>query len=130
MRKTMMPQSLAQQCRPHLFIALCLSMAACAQAPIPQAPPETSPLTGKITSGTVAAVRPVDINAPSGALTTVNAVLTALREPPVTGPVRGSEIVVERENHTAISIATPDTNLNAGDQVSVVEAATTSVHHD
>jgi hypothetical protein len=127
---TMMRKTLSQRVRPWLLIALSFNLAACAQPAIPPAPLETSPLTGKITTGTVAAVRPVDINPSSGALITINTVLTALGEAPITGPVHGREVVVERGNRTAISIATPHTNLNTGDQVSVVEAATTSVHHD
>ncbi len=126
----MMRKTLSQRVQPWLLIALSFNLAACAQPAIPPAPAETSPLTGKITTGTVAAVRPVDINAPSGALTSVNAVLIALGEAPATTPIHATEIVVERDNHTAISIATHHTGLAQGDLVSVVEAATTSLHRD
>jgi hypothetical protein len=126
----MMPPFLARQCRLLALPALCVSLAACASQSLPAAPIETSPLAGKITAGTVASIRPVDIESPSGALTTVNAVMTALGEQAVRAPVHDSEVVVEKDNHSAISLAVPETDLTPGNQVSVVEAATTSLHRD
>lgn len=114
--------------RQLMALTLSMGLAACAEPSIPAAPTETSALTGKITQGTVVAIRSVHTGPGDNAAGAINAVLQALAQPPLHNPITADEIVVERDNKSSISLTPGTVTVSVGDQVTIVEAGTTSVH--
>jgi hypothetical protein len=102
-----------------------LFAAACAQPSLPAPESLTSPLVGRLTSGSVLTIRAVaiPINDPSFEL-----VLTVFREPPMANPPGAVEILVRRQNGAVSSMIEPSAEparFQPGQSVSIVEAAQT-----
>ena len=115
------------------FLACCgflVLLAGCARHVAPAATIEPAPITGRLTSGVVVAVRNIDA-AEDTALT--DSILSALGQsqtniPP--GPVE--EVVILRADQSATSIVEPaesgPSGYAAGEKIAVVEAAATMIH--
>jgi hypothetical protein len=108
---------------------LSLFLAGCATKPIPKPTAQTSPLTGRLSTGTVASVRTVD---PSAGKAGIAAVLAALDQTGTTPTHPATEIVIRRPDKSAAAMVVPSAqagsaNFRAGEPVVIVEAAATVI---
>jgi outer membrane lipoprotein SlyB len=118
------------RCMPLVAILALLEGCAGHSAPPPVA--ETSPLTGKLSAGTIVSVRHVD---PQNNQDVTEAILNALGVKQIpTADGRYVEIVIRKENGTGTSIVQAQLAGHAlpvqGGKVAIVEAAETVIHAD
>ncbi len=107
--------------------ALALLLASCAAQPLAPPPMESSPLTGKLTQGTVLSVRTINLTPTDSAMIGVNAVLSGLGLPSAHQSITASELVFRRQDRGTVSLVQPPSTLQPGDRATIVEAATTTV---
>jgi len=89
-----------------------------------------APITNaSLTTGTVVAVRPIDIGEQNGTRSAVNNVLLALQQPSFSAKFISQEVVIRRSDGTAISIIDLDPGLAIGDEVAVITGPTATVVH-
>lgn len=106
-------------------LALAVALAGCAGHP-PLPPPAAlpSPLTGRVTPGVIAAIRPADASTPAD----VSAVLAALRLPAAAAPPPAVEILIRRGDGSDVAMvvaATQAQSLAPGQKILIIEAAAT-----
>ena len=103
-------------------------LAGCAAQPALRPTAQTSPLNGRMSSGTVVAVRAVNVSAKNTALSLV---LTSLGQPPASDPPPAQEVIIRRQDSSIVSVVeTPPPGQPAfapGTRVSIAEAAATVV---
>ncbi len=102
--------------------ALCLALASCAAPPPP--PPQPTPLVGRVTQGTVLAVRGI-----SGADTGARLVQSALGLNPLEPQTGAHEILVGHDTGAvAVLLTQPGAApLQPGQSVEIIEAADTAL---
>lgn len=117
--------------RPRKYIYLALLgalplLAGCAaRAPV-QPVAQTSPLNGRLSTGTVVAVRQVNIAANNAALARV---LTGLGQPPAGDPPPAEEVIIRRQDSSVVSmIEARRPGFTPGESVNIAEAAATALH--
>ncbi len=108
-----------------LLALAALTLAGCASGPPPVTQTAQSlPLGGaQMTLAVVASVRHISVSGEQpGSQTGVNAVLTALNQPPLAPPISGEEIVLHKDdgNTAALAVPTQTQNLAVGERVAVV----------
>jgi outer membrane lipoprotein SlyB len=112
--------------RKHLCLALlgALPLLAGCAAPAPVRPvAQTSPLNGRLSTGTVVAVRPVNVAAGNAALARV---LAGLGQPSASDPPPAEEVVIRRQDSSVVSvIEARQPGFTPGEDVNIAEAAAT-----
>ena len=110
-----------------LFVAALL-LEGCAASNLPPPIAQTSPLNGRLNTGTVVSVRQVNQSDDDG---TVAQILDALGRPSPQSPVQAVELVIRRRDNTVTSIIQQQhagqPNFTPGEQITIVEAAATVV---
>jgi hypothetical protein len=110
-----------------LLAALPLLAGCAAHAPV-QPVAQTSPLSGRMTTGTVVAVRAVNLPAGNAALAQV---LTSLGQPAAGNPPPAEEVVIRRQDSSVVSVIElqqpGQPSFAPGTSVSIAEAAATAV---
>lgn len=114
-------------------LLLCLAFAApiSACAPAPRLPPQAPPAApaGQMTVGRIVAIRTVTISAGQGDAG-MNAVLTALGQPPAALPQSGQEFLIRQDDGNTVTIAEPGAaGFAVGDEVGIIEADQTTMIH-
>ena len=108
-----------------LLGALPLLAGCAARAPV-QPLAQTSPLRGRLSTGTVIAVRPVDIPAGNAALARV---LAGLGQPTASDPPPAEEVVIRRPDSSVVSVVEArQPGFTPGERVNIAEAAATALH--
>jgi outer membrane lipoprotein SlyB len=109
-----------------LFIAPLLEGCASPSQLAPVA--QTSPLTGRFTTGTVISVRNIDSGDDEGAVVQI---LAALGQVPLSNRDQAVEIVIRRQDNTVTSIVQQQqpgqSSFVPGERVAIVEAAATII---
>ena len=104
-------------CKPA-FTALSLLLAACSSrvvAPV-AAPVQTSLVSGTVSNGVIAAIRPVGLDGDQAAVAAgVSAVLAALHQPTaLPTALNATEFVIQRSDGTAAAMVVSGANAGAG----------------
>ena len=108
-----------------LLGALPLLAGCAARAPV-QPVAQTSPLSGRMSSGTVVAVRAVNVPSGNAALAQV---LTSLGQPSAGDPPPAEEVVIRRPDSSIVSVIEPQQpGFTPGTRVNIAEAAATALH--
>lgn len=101
-------------------------LAGCAGHTIPSPAAQTSSLNGQLNTGTVVAVRNVEVDHDNGA---VRSVLAALGQTPSEASNGAVEVIIRRQDNTITSVVQPQharqPDFEPGDKVAIVEAAAT-----
>ena len=115
-----------------LPLPLLLVLAGCAaggrQAPVVAAAPISS-AAGPNQLGTVVAVREVDSASGDGSRAGINAVLAALGQPVMNGPVALQEIVVTQPDGSPVSLGGPYSGFAIGNRVTISAGESTNLLH-
>ncbi len=124
-----LPQSWSQAAGALVLLAALPVLTGCATPPLPAPVAQTSPMTGRMTQGTVVAVRAVNVPAGNAALAKV---LTSLGQPAAASTPAAVELIIRRQDSTIVSIVQPQQAgqpaFAPGESVNIAEAASTAVH--
>jgi outer membrane lipoprotein SlyB len=124
-----LPQSWSQAAGALALLAAVPALTGCAAPPRPTPVAQTSPLTGRMTQGTVVSVRTVDVAAGNTALAKV---LTSLGQPAAASTPPAVELIIRRQDSSIVSVVQPQQAgqpvFALGESVNIAEAAATVVH--
>ena len=111
-----------------LLGALPLLTGCAARAPV-QPVAQTSPLNGRLSTGTVLAVRPVNVAAGNAALARV---LAGLGQPSASDPPSAEEVIIRRQDSSVVSVIETrqpgQPGFTPGESVDIAEASATALH--
>jgi hypothetical protein len=108
-------------------LGLAAALAGCAGTKLPpQAPP--APVAAQMTLGRIVAIRQVSVADGQGAAG-LNAVLGALNEGGVDGPVSGREIVIRQDNGNTVALTFNMPGFAVGDEVGIITSDPTTLIH-
>jgi len=114
--------------RPARLVLAAALLSGCAAHVIPPPVVQTSPITGRLETGIVVSVRPID---PAADPAVTSAILSALGQTAPPAPQNTVEIVIRRQDHSITSIVQQQgpgqPAFTPGEPVTIVEAATTTV---
>jgi len=103
-------------------------LAGCAAKPaLPPQAPAVVPM-GQMTLGRIVAVRPVTIAAGQGDAG-LNAVLGALNEGSMAGPVSGEEVVIRQDDGNTVVVSQNAAGFAVGDEVGIIASDQTTLIH-
>ncbi len=105
-----------------------LALGSCATAPrLPPQAPAAVPM-GQMTLGRIVAIRDVTIKGDSGGAG-LNAVLGALNEGSMAGPVSGEEVVIRQDDGNTVVVSQNAAGFAVGDEVGIIASDQTTLIH-
>jgi outer membrane lipoprotein SlyB len=115
--------------RAVMCAGLMAALGSCAGAP-PRLPPQAPAAVpmGQMTLGRIVAIRDVSVTGEAGG-EGLNAVLAALNEGSMAGPVSGEEVVIRQDDGNTVVVSQSAAGFAVGDEVGIIASDQTTLIH-